>query len=132
MGNEKENENKNDNDISILVAYLKSQNVTIKILKTTPCTYYGDVKRNYGENVCLHPYSYLKKDWSRFAIARDWLLECTECGNHSHYMNSFNNNSSFKEGEGEAEAEEEEEEEEEGEEEGEEVEEEGTGEKKGG
>merc|ERR1711957_736043 len=56
--NEKENENKNDNDSSILVAYLKSQNVTIKILKTTPCTYYGDVKRNYGENVCLHPYSY--------------------------------------------------------------------------
>jgi len=57
------------------VDYLKSQNVTIKTMRVVKCTY----KSKIPKNICFHPHHDVKRDWSRFAHARDWLLNCTEC-----------------------------------------------------
>jgi len=58
-----------------LVDYLTSQNVTVKRLLPVPCTFiFAETNQK-----CYHPYSHIKKEWSYFPLARDWLTSCEEC-----------------------------------------------------
>jgi hypothetical protein len=66
-----------------IVRYLNSRNVTIHKLQWVNCTYsiFNEVKKaDVLERLyCAHPYPNIKVRWSRFPLARDWLLACPTC-----------------------------------------------------
>ncbi|KAL7577294.1 hypothetical protein ACA910_002037 [Epithemia clementina (nom. ined.)] len=77
---------------SLILRYLQSRNVTVKILKYAPCNYtqqsdtmimdtaqQQQMKEIFQGKQCAHPYSDIKTRWSRFPLQRDWLMECTTC-----------------------------------------------------
>jgi hypothetical protein len=62
--------------------YLQYRKVTVKILSWVNCTYMKgpeDEDDIFKETTCADPYPDIKIRWSRFPLARDWLLECTSC-----------------------------------------------------
>jgi hypothetical protein len=68
--------------------YLESQNVTMKFLTKTNCTFdptqsklkeWQNNLHDQERYTCAHPYPSLKLRWGRFAVLRDYLKECTEC-----------------------------------------------------
>ncbi len=58
-----------------ILPYLQSQNVIIKDLLPVECTF-EFAKKNQK---CYHPYSHIKREWSYFPLARDWLTSCDTC-----------------------------------------------------
>jgi len=77
-----------------VLQYFRYRNVTAKILSWVNCTYAtapaatnsskDDSHRNdeiflQKDTHCAHPYPDIKLRWSRFPLARDWLLECQTC-----------------------------------------------------
>jgi len=58
-----------------LVEYLKAMRVIIKYLTPVECTF-EFAKKNQK---CYHPYSHIKREWSYFPLARDWLTSCDAC-----------------------------------------------------
>lgn len=70
---------------SSVINYLTSQNVTIKklnILKPKQCTHYGISTADRGityDKTCFQDYPSYKITWGRFAITKDWILDCEEC-----------------------------------------------------
>jgi hypothetical protein len=65
-----------------ILQYMKFRDVTVKILQWTSCTYSKSEKEKkdiFKETTCAVPYPDIKIRWSRFPLARDWLVECTEC-----------------------------------------------------
>lgn len=71
------------------VEYMRQQNVTMKHLQPTNCTYApkfllnkAPKDRQGGDEeriTCGHPYPELKLRWGRFALLRDHLEACKEC-----------------------------------------------------
>jgi hypothetical protein len=68
--------------------YLESQNVTMKFLKQTNCTFdpSASTRKKNEEDMhhverytCADPYPSLKLRWGRFALLRDYLRDCREC-----------------------------------------------------
>jgi len=78
-----QNNNNNNNNSSTwsykasdeLIAFLHQHNVIIKNLIPVSCTF--DFAKNNQK--CYHPYSHIKREWSYFPIARDWLVSCETC-----------------------------------------------------
>jgi len=65
-----------------IVQYLEYRNVTMKRLQWVNCTRRNDDKwekmfKKFG--TCAHPYPEEFIMFSRFALARDWLMECDAC-----------------------------------------------------
>ena len=58
-----------------IMTYLQSKNVTVKQLLPVECTF-EFAKKNQK---CYHPYSHIKREWSNFPLARDWLASCDTC-----------------------------------------------------
>lgn len=58
-----------------LMDYLNGQNVAVINLVPVECTF-EFAKKNQK---CYHPYSHIKREWSYFALARDWLASCRNC-----------------------------------------------------
>ncbi len=58
-----------------LVDYLKAMSVIVKYLIPVECTF-EFAKKNQK---CYHPYSHIKREWSYFPLARDWLTSCEVC-----------------------------------------------------
>jgi len=67
--------------------YLAHQSVTAKILTFVNCTFdpngtaWSDASDSHVRErfTCAAPYAGMKVRWSRFALLRDWLLQCEEC-----------------------------------------------------
>ena len=57
----------------LVLDYLSSQNVTMKHVEFISCTH------KLGTEGCASPYSDIKLRWSRFPLARDWLIDCDTC-----------------------------------------------------
>jgi hypothetical protein len=66
-----------------IIRYLRSRNVTIHKLQWVNCTYsiFNEAKKAdiLERSHCAHPYPDIKVRWSRFPMARDWLLACPTC-----------------------------------------------------
>jgi hypothetical protein len=65
-----------------ILEYMKFRDVTVKILQWTNCTYSKSQKEKddiFKKTTCAVPYPDIKIRWSRFPLARDWLVECKEC-----------------------------------------------------
>lgn len=62
--------------------YLHSRKVTPKTLEYVPCEYTmlpGETEDIFKDKQCVSPYTKIKIEWSRYALQRDWLLECKTC-----------------------------------------------------
>ena len=62
-------------ETSELREFLKEYKVTVKRLIPVVCTFQF-AKPNQK---CYLPYSHIKREWSYFPLARDWLTSCEEC-----------------------------------------------------
>lgn len=69
-----------------ILRYFEYRNVTPKILQYVNCSFVDHSKPQTDtsdhvrqQQTCAHPYPDIKLRWSRFPLARDWLLECREC-----------------------------------------------------
>jgi len=64
-----------------VLKYFEYRQVTPKILKWINCTYATNSKggRIFKSTTCADPYPDIKIRWSRFPLARDWLVECKTC-----------------------------------------------------
>jgi hypothetical protein len=61
--------------------YFQYRNVTAKFMNFIGCTY-KDVSEGgaiFKKTVCADPFPDIKMRWSRFPLARDWLMECNTC-----------------------------------------------------
>ena len=70
------------NPSSDVVSYLEKQNVTTYQVEKGNCTYKGYPQVNgrpSEDQVCSVNYPDYKIQWSRFLMAKDWLLACQEC-----------------------------------------------------
>jgi hypothetical protein len=68
-----------------IIQYLKSQNVTIKTLISTECTF----ESAKPLQKCYHPYPNIRREWSHFPLVRDWLSACLECTGPVLFMSSM-------------------------------------------
>ena len=61
--------------------YLESRGVTMKEVSFGTCSYPMIMKKGgqKGESLCAAQYPDIKLRWSRYALARDWLEECSSC-----------------------------------------------------
>lgn len=55
--------------------FLSSQNVTLKSLIPTECTY----ESAEPLEKCYLPYTNIKREWSHYPLIRDWLVSCVTC-----------------------------------------------------
>lgn len=60
-----------------ILEYLKSRQVTVKLLQWVNCTYGSESLP--ADARCAHPYPDIKTRWSRFPLQRDWLKSCDTC-----------------------------------------------------
>ena len=58
-----------------LITFLQQNKVQLKTLLPVECSFQF-AKKNQK---CYHPYSHIKREWSYFPLARDWLTSCAEC-----------------------------------------------------